>query len=69
MNINKLKGKLVENAISTATLAEKLGTSRATIYRKMKNNGFTVGEARLIADILHLTAEEANAIFFNVEVA
>jgi DNA-binding phage protein len=65
MNVNKLKGKLVEKSMNTAVLAEKLGISRATIYRKMRDGSFTVGEATAISKALSLTADEAHAIFFN----
>ena len=70
-NMNKLRGKLVENEISVEELADKIGVTRSTIYRKISTNGdsFTVGEANKIVDILHLTAEEAVAIFFAHEVA
>lgn len=71
INVNKLKGKIVENGMTVATLAKKIGVDRATLYRKMSNNGDTmlVKDANRIASVLHLTADEALAIFFSQYVA
>lgn len=71
VNINKLKGKIVENGLTVATLAEKIGVDRATLYRKMSNNGETmlVRDANNIVSALNLTPDEAVAIFFSQLVA
>lgn len=70
-NMDKLRGKLAENRVTIDELADRIGVTRSTIYRKMSKNGdaFTVGEANRIVEILHLTAEEAISIFFAREVA
>lgn len=72
VNINKLKGKIVENGLNIAELASKIGIDRATFYRKMNsNNGeaFTIKDADLISRELNLTYSEVNAIFFSQYVA
>lgn len=71
VNINKLKGKIVENGLTVAVLAEKMGINHATLYRKMSNNGETmlVKDANAIVSALNLTADEAVAIFFSQLVA
>ena len=71
VNVNKLKGKIVENGMTVTTLAEKIGMDRATLYRKLSNNGETmlVKDANAIVFALNLTAEEALAIFFSQFVA
>lgn len=71
VNVNKLKGKIVENGLTVASLAEKIGIDKATLYRKMTNNGETmlVKDANNIVSALHLTSEEAVAIFFSQLVA
>lgn len=71
VNIPKLKGKIVESGLTVANLAEKLGIDRATLYRKLSNNGETmlVKDANAIVAALHLTADEAMAIFFSQLVA
>lgn len=66
MNINKLKGKMVEKEMSVEKLASLLGQNRATVYRKMKGgDNFTVGEVSVIKTVLEMTNEEASAIFFD----
>ncbi|MGB4018175.1 MAG: helix-turn-helix transcriptional regulator [Syntrophomonadaceae bacterium] len=71
VNINKLKGKIVENGLTIEKLADNIGIDRSTLYRKINNNGetFTIKEADLILNALNLTAEEAKAIFFSQFVA
>lgn len=64
MQINKLKGKLVEKGLNVETLADLIGIERSTLYRKL-NNGekITVGEAGKIKDVLNLTEQDAFDIF------
>lgn len=71
MNINKLKGKIVENEMNVASLAKEMGIDRATLYRKLNKKGetLTIKEANMIVDILDLTEQEAMEIFFNLIVA
>lgn len=70
-NINKLKGKIVENGINVAQLAESIGVDKSTLYRKLKNNGeeISIKEASAIIKKLNLTPEEVNDIFFSHFVA
>ncbi len=71
VNVNKIKGRIVENETSIAELAKFLGIDKATLYRKLNNNGETllIKEARGIIEFLHLTKDEAADIFFNHSVA
>lgn len=71
VNINKLKGKVVEQGMTIETLAHKIGIDKSTLYRKMNNKGetFTIKEASLICKILNLSGQEATAIFFSQYVA
>lgn len=70
-NVNKLKGKIVENGMTVSDLAEKMHMDKATLYRKLSNNAGTlsVNEANAIVSILGLSADEAMAIFFSQLVA
>ena len=71
VNINKLKGKIVEKGFTVSELADKIDLNKATLYRKINDNGenFTIKETEKIAIILNLTAKEINDIFFAQEVA
>lgn len=70
-NMNKLKGKIVENGLTIEDVANQINMDRSTLYRKLNHQGetFTIKEANLIAKTLKLTADEVNAIFFNQIVA
>lgn len=66
MNVNKLKGKMVELGINTDTLAEMIGVDRATLYRKFNNaDKFTIGEAMGIKTALSLSNQDACEIFLS----
>ena len=71
VNVNKLKGKIVENGMSVTDLADMIRIDKATFYRKLNANGetFLIKEADAIAKALNLTGEEVNAIFFAQYVA
>lgn len=70
MNVNKLKGKIVEQGITTAQLAKQIGVNRATLYRKLANpDTISLKDIAAIIRILDLNANETTAIFFNDPVA
>ncbi|KZR60427.1 helix-turn-helix domain-containing protein [Pseudobacillus badius] len=71
VNVNKLKGKIVEKGLTIGLLAKKIGVDRSTLYRKISNNGesFTIKDANLICQALDLTPREATDIFFTQVVA
>ncbi len=71
VNVNKLKGKIVERGMSVGALAQAIGMDRATLYRKISNDGDTmlVKDANNIVTALGLSADEAIAIFFSQFVA
>lgn len=66
VNVNKLKGLLVEKGLNVEFLAEKIDVDRSTLYRRLTENGstFTIKEADKIVKVLDLTCEEATSIFF-----
>ena len=64
MNVHKLRGKIIENGMNVEELAETIGVTGQTLYRKLKQPlKLTIGEAIRIKDILDLTDEEASDIF------
>ena len=71
VNINKLKGKIVECGLNIAELAALIGIDKATLYRKINADGpsITIKEADRIAKELRLSHDEVNAIFFSQFVA
>nr|DAK31915.1 MAG TPA: Cro/C1-type HTH DNA-binding domain protein [Caudoviricetes sp.] len=71
VDVNKLRGRMVEHKINADKMAELIGVNRSTFYRKLENNGeaFTIREVNIIAKVLKLDLTELNAIFFNTKVA
>jgi ribosome-binding protein aMBF1 (putative translation factor) len=65
INVNKLKGKIVEKGLSVEQLAEQMQINKSTLYRKLASGGelFTIKEANMIAKILELDFKEVNDIF------
>lgn len=67
MNINKFKGKVVENGLSIEKVARLIGIDKSTLYRKLNagGNDITIGEMGEMYKILKLTVDEAHDIFFD----
>lgn len=64
MNIQKLKGKIVEHGLNVGSLAEMIGIDRSSLYRKLnKGENITCGEAIRIMKALDISNEEAILIF------
>ena len=66
VNIDKLKGKMVERRMNVESTAAAAEMDKATLYRRLNGGGgaFTIDEAAKIAKALELTADELNSIFF-----
>ena len=71
VNVNKLRGRMVEYKINADKMAALIGVNRATFYRKLENAGeaFTIREVNVIAKALNLNRDELNSIFFSQNVA
>lgn len=71
LNVNKLRGKAIENGIQMRDLADAAGVTLSTFYRRIADGGesFTVKEVRQIAQRLKLSEVEMNEIFFEQVVA
>lgn len=66
MNLNKLRGKMVEQGVRVSDLAQKTGISESALYRKFGNfEKITIGEAVVIKEVLNLTEAEACEIFLS----
>lgn len=67
MDLNKLKGKIVEKGWNVEKLAEHIGVDRSSMYRKLNNfEKITIGEAKKIASALELSNEDATYIFLGI---
>lgn len=66
VNVNKLRGKMVEMQYTVEALAEEIGVDKSTLYRKFNDRGetFSIREASEIVKILGLSSSEAADIFF-----
>jgi hypothetical protein len=71
VNVNKLKGKIVENGLNVETLSRRVKIDKSTFYRRLAQNGkeFTIAEADAIVNELNLSSEDAFSIFFSQFVA
>lgn len=67
VNVNKLKGKIVECGLNISKLADLIGIDKATLYRKIGDEGqkITIKEVDSISKELNLSKEEVNEIFFS----
>lgn len=64
MNINKLKGKIVERDMNVEKLADAIGIDRSSLYRKLNAaEKITIGEAIKMKDVLAMDDSEAYEIF------
>jgi transcriptional regulator with XRE-family HTH domain len=64
-NTAKLKAKIVEKGMVQEEIAQALGMTIATFNYKVNNKSeFKASEIKKLGEILHLTAEEVNIIFF-----
>lgn len=64
MNINKLRGKIVEKGMNIEALATRIGINRASLYRKLNDaEKITIGEAIKMKDALEMSDNEAFEIF------
>lgn len=67
MDLNKLKGKIVEKGWNVEKLAEHIGVDRSSMYRKLNNfEKITIGEAKKITSALELSNEDATYIFLGI---
>lgn len=65
VQINILKGKMVERGVTSKELAEALEINTTTLWRRLKDDGagLRINDAKIISDKLKLTKSEFNTIF------
>ena len=71
VDVDTLKRKIFDGGFTMAGVAKILGIDRSTLYRRMLKGGgnLLVKDAEMLSQILCLSAEERNSIFFAHEVA
>lgn len=68
VDLELLNNKIEEINIPIATIAEKLGLSRQSLYRKLRGErDFRASEVLNLCNILRLTTEEKYLIFFGID--
>ena len=71
IDVPRLKTRIAEKGLSMMEVAKLLEINRSTLYRRLENggSGLLVKDARRLSDILELTLEEREHIFFASKVA
>ncbi len=65
MNVNLLKARMVEHGYNDQSFSQAIGINVATFYRKKTGDSdFNREEIKKIKDLLHLTLEDVDRIFF-----
>lgn len=67
MQANMLKGKLAENGMTQANAAERIGISLSRFNAKLNETRgaeFSLGEVLALKNVLNLSPEQINQIFF-----
>ena len=67
MNVNLLKGKMREKALTQEAVAAQMGISLSRFNAKLNERGnaeFSLGEVQVLRSILNLTAKQTEQIFF-----
>lgn len=61
----KLKEKITQSGLKIGFIAERVGISRQGLYHKINgDHDFTASEMAKLQDILHLSLDEKEQIFF-----
>ncbi len=71
VNVNRLRGKMVERGYNVETLSKAIGVNTSTLYRKLARSDdmFTIANATRIGKILQLSPVEMTEIFFDQKFA
>lgn len=65
VNVDLLRGKIIERRTTYENVADKVGIDRSTFYRRLKEQGinFKIGEIHSMVEAIPLTNNEAIEIF------
>lgn len=67
VDVNKLKGKIVERGMTQEAVAKAIGVDNSTFTRKMKSCGltFSIGQMHQLVKLLDISPEDAQLIFLS----
>lgn len=66
MIANELRAEAIRRNLSIGELADRIGISRETLWRRLRNpDSFKVSEIRAIQEALCLDAEQVHSLFFS----
>lgn len=67
LKAQQIKGRIISQGLSVSKVSEMLGINKSTMYKKLKDDGetFTIKEVRKLSEILKLSLDDVNRIFFN----
>ena len=69
MNIEKLRKIIEDKGVTYVFIANKLGITKNALSRKMnEKSDFKCGEMKTIAEILQISAQDFDEIFFGIKV-
>lgn len=69
VNVDLLKNTIKEQGIRNLFIADKMGLSPEGFYKKLRGESeFKVSEVSCLTEVLRLTEEQRNAIFFAEQV-
>lgn len=65
MKANKLRAKIIERGLDVDSFAKLMDMNKSTVYRMLNNpKKITIERIIRIKEVLEITNDEANAIFF-----
>ena len=68
VNLDLLRCKVSESGMTVQAIAEKSGILRETFYNRLKKGDFKASEVQRITEVLRLTRDERDQIFFAPDV-
>lgn len=67
-NADMLRAKIYDSGMTIKAIARKSGILRETLYNRFASGDFKASEIERLTDVLRLTRDERDAIFFAEEV-
>lgn len=64
MNTKLLKETIKNSGMTMKAVAEKSGIIRESLYNKLESGNFYASEIKALSEVLHLSTEQRDAIFF-----